>query len=41
MTGFPCLRQQTATDALRLLLVPVIAYVIYRTPAGLARAHGR
>ena len=32
----PVLGQQTALTLFALLLVPVIAYVIYRTPAGLA-----
>ena len=34
--GLPILAQQTPLTLLALLLVPLLAYVLYRTPAGLA-----
>ncbi len=34
--GIPVLSQQTSLTLLALLLVPVLAYILYRTPVGLA-----
>ncbi len=34
--GIPILAQQTPLTLLALLLVPILAYVLYRTPVGLA-----